>query len=242
MRTKEDAADYRYFPDPDLPPLVIAAEWIERVRGEMPELPRVMAERFERDYALNAYDAALLVQSRTKASFFEKTIEQIQTHLVASNPAKWRDKSGSDAQAMYRTTANSIGSMVATQLNKDGIDIQASPVSAVQLAILLTRLIEEVVNAKTAREIFAEMWTLRSADHNIADQIIESKGLKQMSDTGELDRILDEVLAANAKSVEEYRAGKDKAFNALIGQAMKATKGKANPAAVNELLKKKLSV
>jgi len=240
MRTKEDAADYRYFPDPDLPPLVIAPEWIERVRSEMPELPRVMAERFQKSYALTPYDAALLVQSKGKADFFEKAIEQIRVLLAAANPAKWQDKNGPDAEAMYRTTANSIGGMVASQLNKDGIDIADTPVSSAQLAVLLARMIEEVINAKTAREVFAEMWASKSTDDNIADQIIETKGLKQMSDTGELDRILDEVLAANAKSVEEYRAGKDKAFNALIGQAMKATKGKANPTAVNELLKKKL--
>jgi aspartyl-tRNA(Asn)/glutamyl-tRNA(Gln) amidotransferase subunit B len=238
MRTKEDAADYRYFPDPDLPPLVIAAEWIERVRGEMPELPRVMAERFQKQYDVSSYDAHMLVESRTKAQYFEQTV----ACLLQINPAGWEGR-GRDGLSWYgRAAAIAINQLVASYLNKDTLDISQSPIQPPMLATLMDRQIRDIVTAKGMREVFADLWLLKTTDCGQVDSIIEAKGLKPMSDTGELDRILDEVLAANAKSVEEYRAGKDKAFNALIGQAMKATKGKANPAAVNELLKKKLSV
>jgi aspartyl-tRNA(Asn)/glutamyl-tRNA(Gln) amidotransferase subunit B len=215
MRTKEDAADYRYFPDPDLPPLVIAPEWVERVRSEMPELPRVMAERFQKDYGLPAYDAAMVTQSKAFGAYFEEAAKAIgQPKLVA----------------------NWIMGEISMRLNASQTTIASFPVSAQKLGALITRIVDGTISNKGAKEALDHMLMFDAE----VDDVIEKLGLKQMSDTGELDRILDEVLAANAKSVEEYRAGKDKAFNALIGQAMKATKGKANPAAVNELLKKKL--
>jgi len=215
MRTKEDAADYRYFPDPDLPPLVIAPEWIERVRGEMPELPRVMAERFQKDYGLPAYDAAMVTQSKAFGAYFEEAAK---------------------ACGQPKLVANWIMGEISRRLNAEDLGLEASRVDAATLAQLIARIADGTISNNGAKQVFESLW----AEGGSVDALIESKGLKQMSDTGELDRILDEVLAANAKSVEEYRAGKEKAFNALIGQAMKATKGKANPAAVNELLKKKL--
>ncbi len=223
MRTKEDAHDYRYFPDPDLPPLVIAPEWIERVRGEMPELPRAMAARFQADYGLPAYDAALMTQSKAVGAFFEAAAKACGQPKLVSN---W------------------IMGEVSRRLNAAEQTIEASPVNAQLLAALIARIADGTIANNGAKQVFEVLWTdeasTGASTAERIDVIIEAKGLKQMSDTGELEKILDEVLAANAKSVEEYRAGKDKAFNALVGQAMKATKGKANPATVNELLKKKL--
>jgi len=223
MRTKEDAHDYRYFPDPDLPPLVIAPEWIEKVRGEMPELPRAMAERFQADYGLPAYDAALMTQSKAVGAFFESAAKASQQPKLVSN---W------------------IMGEISRRLNAAEQTIEHSPVSAELLAALIRRIADGGVANNGAKQVFEVLWTEGTPANTPPlariDAIIEAKGLKPMSDTGELERILDEVLAANAKSVEEFRAGKEKAFNALVGQAMKATKGKANPAAVNELLKKKL--
>ena len=225
MRTKEDAHDYRYFPDPDLPPLVIAPEWIERVRSEMPELPRVMAERFVRDDELPAYDAALMTQSRGIARYYQIVRERSRQPKLAAN---W------------------VMGEISKRLNVEGrsIDDRDLPIDASTLGSLILRIADGTISNSGARKAFDAIWAAGrgSAEDTqvLVDETIDRLGLKQMSNTGELDRILDEVLAANAKSVEEYRAGKDKAFNALIGQAMKATKGKANPATVNELLKKKL--
>ncbi|AAU48987.1 Asp-tRNA(Asn)/Glu-tRNA(Gln) amidotransferase subunit GatB [Burkholderia mallei] len=221
MRSKEDAHDYRYFPDPDLMPLVIGADWIARVKGEMPELPAVMQQRFIEQYGVSAYDAGVLTSTKAMAEYFEA--------LVA--------KAGA---ANAKLAANWLMGDVSSQLNRDGIDIDACPVSAAQLALVLQRIADGTISNKIAKEIFVTIWDEKAADEGAADRIIEAKGLKQISDTGALEAIIDEVLAANAKSVEEFRAGKDKAFNALVGQAMKATKGKANPQQVNELLKKKL--
>jgi len=215
MRTKEDAHDYRYFPDPDLPPLVIAPEWIEQVRAAMPELPRLMAERFQKEYGLPAYDASMMTQGKAFGAFFEETAK---------------------ACGQPKLAANWLMGEVSRRLNAEEKDIAQSPVSAATLAALIGRIADGTVSNSGARQVFDQLWTAGGT----VDAIIEAKGLKQMSDSGELERILDEVLAANAKSVEEFRAGKDKAFNALVGQAMKATKGKANPSQVNELLKKKL--
>ena len=219
MRSKEDAHDYRYFPDPDLPPLVIEPAWIERVRGEMPELPGVMAARFQRDYALPAYDAAMMTQSKAFASYFEEAAQ---------------------ASGQPKLAANWLMGEVSRRLNAQDLAIDAAPVPAAALAALIRRIADATISNNGARQVFEALWSGDSGDAADVDAIIEAKGLKQMSDTGELERIVDEVLAANAKSVEEYRAGKEKAFNALVGQAMKATKGKGNPAQVNELLKKKL--
>jgi aspartyl-tRNA(Asn)/glutamyl-tRNA(Gln) amidotransferase subunit B len=237
MRSKEDAADYRYFPDPDLPPLVIADEWVQRVRSSMTELPRVMAARFQVEHDLSAYDANLLVQSRAKASYFSDTFEKLRS----INPAGWPEPPGHDAGSMYgRAVASTINGLVAAQLNRDGIEFNEIPVSSAQLAVLLARHIENVINAKTARDVLSDMWTLRSTSEFIADEIIEAKGLKQMNDSGELEKIVDVVLAASPKNVEEYKAGNGKALNALVGQIMKASQGKANPQQVNDLLRKKM--
>jgi aspartyl-tRNA(Asn)/glutamyl-tRNA(Gln) amidotransferase subunit B len=224
MRTKEDAHDYRYFPDPDLPPLVIAPEWIEQVRSAMPELPRVMAERFQKDYGLPVYDASIVTQSKAFAAFFEAAAK------ACSQP---------------KLVANWLMGEVSRRLNSEGRDIGTSPVNAATLATMIGRIADGTISNNGAKQLFDALWTTGNDDQGgdavaRVDSLIESKGLKQMNDSGELERIIDEVLAANAKSVEEYRAGKDKAFNALVGQAMKATKGKGNPAQVNELLKKKL--
>ena len=216
MRSKEDAHDYRYFPDPDLPPLVIAPEWIERVRSTMPELPGAMAARFQRDYALPAYDAAMMTQSKAFAAYFEEAAR-------------------SSGQA--KLAANWLMGEVSRRLNSESIEIDAAPVRPAALAELIKRITDGTVSNNGARQVFDALWSAEGSD---VDALIEAKGLKQMSDAGELERIVDEVLAANTKSVEEYRAGKEKAFNALVGQAMKATKGKGNPTQVNELLKKKL--
>ncbi|TDP73052.1 Asp-tRNA(Asn)/Glu-tRNA(Gln) amidotransferase subunit GatB [Roseateles toxinivorans] len=215
MRSKEDAADYRYFPDPDLPPLVIAPEWVERVRGEMPELPALMAERFQRDYGLPAYDAAMMTQSVALSGFFETAAK---------------------ACGQPKLVANWLMGEVSRRLNAEEKTIADSPVDAATLAALISRISDGTISNNGAKQVFEALWS----GSGEVDSLIDSLGLKQMSDTGELERILDEVLAANPKSVEEFRAGKEKAFNALVGQAMKATKGKANPSAVNEVLKKKL--
>ncbi|KQW68756.1 MULTISPECIES: Asp-tRNA(Asn)/Glu-tRNA(Gln) amidotransferase subunit GatB [unclassified Methylibium] len=215
MRTKEDAHDYRYFPDPDLPPLVIAPEWIARVTGEMPELPRVMAARFERDDGLAPYDASMMTQSLAVARFYEAT-------KAAGAPAK--------------LAANWLMGELSRRLNAEERGIDASPVSPATLAALIARIADGTISNNGAKQVFDALW---SGETDV-DAVIAAKGLKQMSDSGELSAIVDAVLAANPKSVDEYRAGKDKAFNALVGQAMKASKGKANPTQLSELLKKKL--
>jgi aspartyl-tRNA(Asn)/glutamyl-tRNA(Gln) amidotransferase subunit B len=227
MRTKEDAHDYRYFPDPDLPPLVISPEWVERVRATMPELPRVMAARFEREYGLPAYDAALMTQSKAFGAYFEAAAKACGQPKLVSN---W------------------LMGEVSRRLNAAEQSIEQSPISAELLAAMISRIADGTISNNGAKQVFEALWSGEGIDEasvvdNLTrvDDVIAAKGLKQMSDTGELEKILDDILAANAKSVEEFRAGKEKAFNALVGQAMKATKGKANPATVNELLKKKLA-
>lgn len=217
MRSKEDSADYRYFPDPDLPPLVIAPEWVERVKGEMPELPTVMAARFESADGLPAYDATMMTQSLAVARYYE---------------------AAKAAGATPKLAANWIMGEVSRRLNAEDREIGDAPVGAELLAKLIARISDGTISNNAAKQVFESLWTGEASD---VDAVIEAKGLKQVSDTGAIEAILDEVLAANPKSVDEYRAGKDKAFNALVGQAMKATKGKANPALVNELLKKKLA-
>lgn len=216
MRTKEDAADYRYFPDPDLPPLVIAADWIERVKSEMPELPRAMSARFVTDYGLPEYDATTLTQSKAMGAYFEAAAKACGQPKLASN---W------------------IMGEVSRRLNADEIGIEQAPVSAAQLAALIGRISDGTISNNAARQVFEALWT---GDGQNVDAIIEAKGLKQMNDSGALEKIIDEVIAANADNVAQFKAGKDKAFNALVGQVMKASKGKANPQQVNDLLRSKL--
>ncbi len=216
MRTKEDAADYRYFPDPDLPPLVIAPDWVDRVRSEMAELPRVMAQRFVSDYGLPEYDATTLTQSKAMAGYFEAVAKTSGQAKLASN---W------------------IMGEVSRRLNASETGIEQSAVTSVQLAGLIARIADGTISNSAGRQVFEALWNGEGQD---ADAVIEAKGLKQISDTGALDRIIDEVVAANPDNVAQFKAGKDKAFNALVGQIMKASKGKANPQQVNDLLRKKI--
>ena len=217
MRTKEDAHDYRYFPDPDLPPLVVPAEWVERVRASMPELPQAMAARFEREYALPAYDAAMMTQSRAFAACFEDAAR---------------------ASGQPKLAANWLMGEVSRRLNAEGRDIESSPLPSAALAQLVRRIGDGTISNNAARRVFDALWSGEGSD---VDATIERLGLKQVSDAGALEAVIDAVIAANARSVEEYRAGKDKAFNALVGQAMKATQGKGNPAQLGELLRRKLA-
>ena len=222
MRSKEDAQDYRYFPDPDLPPLVIGADWIARVRAAMPELPGAMRERFVRDFGLSEYDAAVLTQSKAQATYFEAL-------LTAAGPAQ------------AKLAANWVIGDVASALKRADIGIDAVPVAASQLALLLTRIADGTISNKIGKEIFGVMWDAPGTSTTLVDEIIDARGLRQISDAGALEKIVDDVLATNEKSVAEFRSGKEKAFNALIGQAMKASKGKANPAQLTELLTRKLA-
>ena len=217
MRSKEDAADYRYFPDPDLPPLVISPEWVERVRSGMTELPRVMAARFCADYGLSDYDATALTQSRDIASYFE---------------------AASKACGQPKLVGNWIMGEISRRLNASDLAISACPVSAAQLAQLISRIQDGTISNNAARQVMDALW----ADPAVQiDVVIETKGLRQMNDSGVLEKIVDSVLAANPKNVEEYRAGNAKALNALVGQIMKGSQGKANPQQVNEVLKQKLA-
>jgi aspartyl-tRNA(Asn)/glutamyl-tRNA(Gln) amidotransferase subunit B len=219
MRSKEDAHDYRYFPDPDLPPLVISAAWIDEVRATMPELPADKRARFETQYGLSAYDAAQLTTSRGMADYFESV-----AHALPDGQAK--------------QAANWVMGELAAALNRDELDIGRSPVPAPALAALIARILDGTISNKIARDVFAGMWA--GEQQGQPDAIIEARGLKQISDSGAIGAMIDEVLAAHPAVVEEYRAGKQKAFNSLVGQIMKAAKGKANPQQVNELLKQKL--
>ena len=216
MRSKEDAQDYRYFPDPDLPPLVIDRAWVERIAAELPELPAAMKERFERQYALPAYDATMLTQSRETAAYFEDAVRAY------------------DGEA--KTVANWMLGEVSAALNRAEIDIGAAPLAPAALARLLERIADGTISTKIAKEVFDAMW----AGEGDADAIIAKRGLKQISDEGAIEKLVDDVLAANPAIVAEFRAGKEKAFNSLVGKAMAASKGKANPGQVNALLRQKL--
>ena len=215
MRTKEEANDYRYFPDPDLLPLAISEADISAVKAEMPELPEAMQARFQAQYGLPAYDANILTSGLALANYFVATVD-----------------AGCDA----KLAANWVMGSVAAKLNAEDKAISESPISPSALASLIKRIQDGTISNNGAKQVFEAMW----AGEGDVDSIIESKGLKQVSDTGAIEAIVDEVLAANAAMVEEFKSGKEKAFNALVGQAMKASKGKANPAQVNEILKKKL--
>ena len=217
MRTKEDAADYRYFPDPDLPPLVIASQWIDEIRGSMPELPRAMEQRFVSTYGLPEYDATTLTQSQQMASYFEATVAACGQAKLASN---W------------------IMGELSRRLNEADLEIDNCPVSAQILAELISTIANGEISNNSGKIILDALWTDSSTK---ISALIESKGLKQVNDSGALERLIDEVLAANADNVAQFKAGKEKAFNALIGQAMKASKGQANPQQLTELLKKKLA-
>ena len=215
MRSKEEAHDYRYFPDPDLPPLVLNPDWVARLRAELPELPDAKKARFVRDFGLSAEDAAVLVAERETALFFERVAE------------------GRDA----KTAANWVMGDLFGALNRLGIGIEASPVSADQLGQLIDLIANGTVSGRLAKEIFAEMVAC-GAD---PAAIVEARGLRQVTDEGAIAAAVDQVLAAQADKVAEYRVGRDKLYGFFVGQVMRATQGKANPALVNEFLKKKLA-
>ena len=223
MRSKEDANDYRYFPDPDLLPVVIDEGWIESVRKEMPTLPAQLREQWQSDFGLSTYDTQLLTQDRQTAQMFQ-------------------DLLGIVGKPLAKAAANLIAGEFASTLNRTGLSMAAAPLQAKHLAPLLMRVGDGTISNKISKDIFALLWEEAIAGKEISsvDQVIEAKGLKQISDTGALDLIIDQVLAANQKSVDEFHSGKEKAFNALVGQIMKASQGKANPGQVNELLRKKL--
>jgi aspartyl-tRNA(Asn)/glutamyl-tRNA(Gln) amidotransferase subunit B len=216
MRTKEDAQDYRYFPDPDLLPVVVPEQLLTKLRAELPELPEPRRERFAREYALPAYDAALLTSSRAAADYFEALVKA----------------SGAEPKLCANWQTGALNAA----LNEAGLDIGASRVGAEALGRLLARVADGTLSGKMAKEVFDALW----AGEGEVDAIIERRGLRQISDAGEIEKLVDEVLAANARQVADYRAGKDKAFNSLVGQVMKATRGKANPAQVNEILRRRL--
>jgi len=217
LRSKEDAMDYRYFPDPDLLPLAIGADWIERVRSTLPELPGAMRSRFVREHGLSEYDASLLTASRALAGYYEAVAALVADRKVAAN---WM-----------------LGE-VAAAANDVGLEVDAAPVSPAQLAGLINRVLDGTINNKTAKDVFAALWR---GEATSADEIIAARGLTQISEAGAIEAIVEQVLAAHPAAVAEWRAGKDKAFNSLVGQCMKASRGKANPQQVNEILRRKLA-
>ncbi len=216
LRSKEEAMDYRYFPDPDLLPVELDAAFIEDVRQQLPELPEAKKARFVEQYGLSVYDAGVLTASRDMADYYEAVV------VASSGEAK--------------LAANWVMGDLTGALNKEGLDITASPMTAEQLGLMIERIGDNTISGKIAKKVFEAMW----AGEGDADLIIESKGLKQVTDTGAIEHVIDDVLANNASQVEQYRAGKEKLFGFFVGQVMKITQGKANPAQVNDILKKKL--
>ncbi len=240
MRSKEDAHDYRYFPDPDLLPLEISPEWIAQVRATLPELPQAKQARYVNELGLSAYDASVLTSSREMADFFEAALNPSQPPLIrggagsAPSPDKGRGGVGFAVEA--KLCANWMIGEVSAQLNRDGLDMAQCPITALQLGGMLQRIADNTISNSGAKEVFRTMW----AEGGEADAIIEAKGLKQVSDSGAIEALVDEIIAGNAEKVAEYRSGKDKLFGFFVGLAMKASKGKANPAQLNDILKKKL--
>lgn len=218
MRSKENAYDYRYFPNPDLLPVVISPEWVEQIKENLPELPIDRHKRYVRDFDLTDYDASVLTATRELADYFEQTVQLLPEQS--------------------KLCANWITGEVSGRLNKENLEIDQCPVKPKQLAGLLLRISDGTVSGKIAKDIFNSMWQSSGVS---ADEIIDTKNLRQISDDSEIKKWVDEVLAANPQQVADYRAGKEKAFNSLVGQVMKMSKGKANPAQVNALLRKYLS-
>ena len=218
MRSKEEAFDYRYFPDPDLLPMKISEAMIEEIKASLPELPQAKRERFIREYGLSSYDASVLTSSRAMAAYFEQVVNQV-------------------GAAQAKAAANWVMGDLAGALKRDGLEISHSPVASNQLAGLVKRIVDNTISGKIAKEVFEAMW----AGEGEADAIIEAKGLKQITDMGAIEKIIDGIIAANPDQLAQYRSGKDKLFSFFIGQAMKATQGRANPQQLNDLLKKKLA-
>lgn len=217
MRSKEEANDYRYFPDPDLLPVVITSELIEQIRGELPELPQQKSKRFIEQYHLSTYDAGILVSTRDMAEYYENLVKE----------------SGDQP----KLAANWLISELLGALNRENLDITESPISSAQLGKLVSRIADDTISGKIAKTIFEALWNREGE----VDEIIEKRGLKQVSDAGAIEKLIDEIIAANPQQVADYRAGKDKLFGFFVGQAMKASGGKLNPAQLNDLLKKKLA-
>jgi aspartyl-tRNA(Asn)/glutamyl-tRNA(Gln) amidotransferase subunit B len=230
LRSKEEAHDYRYFPDPDLLPLEVKDEWVAAERAALPELPAAKRDRFVCELGLTAYDAATLTGSRETADYFDA----VTAALVLREP-------GGDARAGAKTAANWVMGELAGALNRAELEIDRSPVSAQQLAGLIARIRDNTISGKIAKEVFDALWAGEASGDDAADSIIQAKGLRQITDTGALESIIDGIIAANPAQVAEFRGGREKAFNFFVGQAMKATKGKGNPAAISEILKRKLA-
>ena len=234
MRSKEEANDYRYFPDPDLLPLAVSNEYIEQVRAALPELPQAKRERFVAQFGLPAYDAGVLTAARELADYFEATLKSLLSIGVGILTSP--EYPSAEIYAA-KFSANWIINDLSSTLNNAGLDIIDSPVSSTQLAGLLKRIQDGTISGKIAKEVFDAMW---HGEGN-ADAIIEARGLKQISDSGAIEKIIDDIIAANPAQVAEYRSGKEKMFGFFVGQAMKASKGKANPAQLNDIMKKKLA-
>jgi len=217
MRSKEEANDYRYFPDPDLLPVQIDESFIDAVRATLPELPDDKAARFARDFGLSAYDAGVLSASRELGAYFEAVLNEL-------------------GAAHAKLAANWVMGDLSSALNRDNVDIAVSRVTPPYLSGLLLRIVDQTISGKIAKDVFEAMWS----EGRPADAIIEAKGLKQITDSGAIEAVIDAVMAANPKQLADYRSGKDKLFGFFVGQVMKATEGKANPAQLNELLKRKL--
>jgi len=230
MRSKEESHDYRYFPDPDLLPLEVSDEWVAEVRATLPELPAARRGRYETELGLTAYDAATLTGSREIAAYFDA----VDAALAVRAP-------GSDAPARAKSAANWVMGELAGALNRAELEIDRSPVSAQQLSGLIARILDQTISSKIAKEVFDALWAGEASGDDAADAIIQTKGLRQITDSAALETVIDGIIAANPAQVAEFRSGREKAFNFFVGQAMKATKGKGNPAAITELLKRKLS-
>ena len=250
MRSKEDSADYRYFPDPDLPPLVIESAWIEQIKGQMPELPRAMAQRFIKVFQTSQEQAAIATSSIEFARYYEHAAllctnmpsemleKQIQVFVTPEERAQATEYILEEVvKTRIRLVTNWLVGELLARLNKTETSIDQCPVSPQQLSDLARKIADGTISNNAGKQVFDALWTNEGQD---VDTLIEAKGLKQMNDTGALEKIIDEVITANPANVEQYKAGKDKAFNALVGQVMKASKGKANPAQVNALLKQRL--
>ena len=230
LRSKEEAHDYRYFPDPDLLPLEVQDEWVAAVRASLPELPAAKRDRYTHEFGLTAYDAVTLTASRETAAYFDALVGA----LALREP-------GGDARSQAKAAANWVMGELAGALNRAELEIDRSPVSARQLAGLIARIRDGTISGKIAKEVFDALWTGEASGDGAADAIIQARGLRQITDAGALESIIDGIIAANPAQVAEFRGGREKAFNFFVGQAMKATKGKGNPAQITEILKRKLA-
>ncbi len=248
MRTKEEAHDYRYFPDPDLLPLAISEGWKEEVRKTLPELPQVKQARYQ-ELGLSAYDAGVLTSSRAMADFYEGAVDSLLSQTLSA--IKF-DNAPSVEAYVAKLCANWAIGEVSAQLNRDNLEMTQCPIAAQQLGGIIMRILDGTISNSGAKEVFRDLWARNqgligleerqaSADTSVIDVIIKDKGLKQVSDSGAIEKLVDEIIAANADKVAEYRSGKDKLFGFFVGLAMKASQGKANPAQLNEVLKKKLA-